>query len=91
MGRDPDQVVVALERVVTGVTRLVIAVRQIGVVRRMMTHEDVTRIVEEARERKTKEYHVDEWEVGPYTRLQNGKEVRVRGYTAAPRKESHAS
>lgn len=29
-------------------------------------------------------YWVDQWEVGPYARWQNGKRVHVRGYTATP-------
>lgn len=31
-------------------------------------------------------YWVDQWEVGPYHRYQNGKKVYVRGYTAIPKR-----
>jgi hypothetical protein len=89
MGRDPDPVIVfALVAVTEGVTKLLGAVKQTTM---PSVVQVVQETVQEARVRKAKEYHVDQWEVGPYTRLQAGKEVRVRGYTAAPRKESHAS
>jgi hypothetical protein len=85
MGRDPDQVVVmALVAVTEVVTHLVAAVRKTRA-------SSIVTATQETHERNGYHYHVDQWEVGPYTRVQNGKEVRVRGYTAMPRKESHAS
>jgi hypothetical protein len=91
---DPDRVTPLLFATVVATENLLKAVRSRMAPSISMSTAELTAAVQEAREerdRKAREYHVDEWQVKAHTRTRksSGKEYSVRAFTARPRKEQN--